>query len=61
MLSKKDLEDAFKIVGPIASMCGVKEEDTKIIINYLDEMKNRGVDGATAGMALRRTIKDLRR
>ena len=59
MLSKQDLEDAFKMAGPVAAMGGVKEEDTKRIINYLDEMYMRGVDGKTAAMALRRTIKEL--
>lgn len=55
-----DMEEAIKIVGPVAAMCGVSEEDTRVLLNYVDEMRNRGIAGRDAGLLLRQYLKDIK-
>ena len=54
----KEIEEAIKIVGPVAAVCGVSEEDTKIVIDYVDRMSARGISGRDAGLALRVWLKN---
>jgi len=51
------LEEAFKMVGPISAMCGVSEQDTKETIKFFDEMRSRGVDARDAAHQLRAILK----
>ncbi len=53
----KEIEEAIKIVGPVAAMCGVTEEDTRIVIEYIDKMSKRGISGSQAGTMLRVWLK----
>lgn len=52
-----EIEEAIKIVGPLAVMVGLTEEDTKNIIIFVDKMSERGISGAQAGIALRVWLK----
>lgn len=53
-----DIEEAIKIVGPVAKMVGLTEDDTRNVINYIDKMSQRGISGRDAGMALRVWLKN---
>lgn len=55
-----DMEEAIKIVGPLAGIIGLTKEDTRILLNYVDEMYNRGVSGSYAGLLLRQYLKDIK-
>lgn len=57
---RKELEEAIKIVGPVAAMCGVSEKDTKIIIEFVDALSDRGISGRQAGTMLRNYLKNMR-
>ena len=51
------LEKAFKIIGPLAVMVGVSENETKETIKFFDEMRSRGVDARDAAHQLRAILK----
>jgi len=53
-----DIEEAIKIVGPVAAMVGLTEDDTRNVVNYIDKMSQRGISGRDAGMALRVWLKN---
>ena len=54
----KEIEEAIKIVGPVAAKCGLTEDDTRIVVEYIDRMSQRGISGRDAGMALRVWLKN---
>lgn len=56
----EEIEDALRIVGPLAAMIGLTKEDTRILLNYVDEMYNRGITGRDAGLLLRQYLKDYK-
>ena len=55
--SNKEIEEAIKIVGPIATKCGLTENDTRIVVEYIARMSQRGMSGRDAGVALRVWLK----
>lgn len=54
----EEIEDAIKIVGPIAAVCGVSEQDTMLIVEYIDKLRERGISGSEGGLLLRQYLKD---
>ncbi len=56
-MNNKEVEEAIIIVGPIAAKCGLTEDDTRIVVEYIDKMAQRGIAGRDAGMALRVLLK----
>jgi hypothetical protein len=55
-----NLEEAIKIVGPLAKIIGFTKEDIRILLNYVDEMRNRGISGRAAGLLLGKYLKDCK-
>lgn len=58
MLDNKEIEECIKIVGPLAVMIGLTEDDTRNLINFVDEMRNRGISGADGGLLLRQYLQE---
>ncbi len=54
----KELEEAIRVIGPMAAMCGIKKENLELIIDYVDKMSKRGISGTTAAIALRRITSE---
>jgi hypothetical protein len=55
-----DMEEAIKIIGPLVVMIGLTEEDTRILLKYVDAMSARGISGKDAGMLLRKYLKEYK-
>lgn len=53
-----EIKEAFKVVGPVAALCGVDPKDIEMIINYVNKMTQEGISGAQAGQALRVVLKN---
>ena len=56
----KQIDDAIKIVGPVAAMAGLTEDDTRIMVEYVDEMSKRGISGRSGGLLLREYLKEMK-
>ena len=60
-MNKEDIKEAFAIVAPVASLCGVTEEETERVLSYFYNMRELGIPPAEATILLRRTLKYSKR
>lgn len=56
----EEIEEAIKIVGPVAAACGVTDEELRATINWVDHLAAAGIRGKEAGLALRKLLSQKR-